>query len=102
MTLSEQYLLRVININTNQLSITVLHHEGGEPQFIQVLIARINNCSQIPYKGISSKKLLRFPGFIVTQSIKSKNTFWTRFIGMLNIQSGTQSLTMTWNMSTIR
>ena len=36
MTLSEQYLLRVININTNQLSITVLHHEGGEPQFIQV------------------------------------------------------------------
>ncbi|CBY24850.1 unnamed protein product [Oikopleura dioica] len=36
MTLSEQYLLRVININTNQLSITVLHHEGGEPQFIQI------------------------------------------------------------------
>lgn len=81
MTLSEQYLLRVININTNQLSITVLHHEGGEPQFIQVLIARINNCPQIPYEGIFSNKFFRFPDSIVTQSIKSKNAFWTRFIG---------------------
>ena len=62
MTLSEQYLLRVININTNQLSITVLHHEGGEPQFIQVLIARINNCPQIPHEGIFFQQILQISG----------------------------------------